>query len=307
MKIVFVSIKFFVFALFISGCSKLNNDLPAPVESGSAIHSDGWAISTNTNFHGKFLRDNNWDLKSCQKCHSSDYNGGIAPGCMSSGCHEDDMGMAKPPTACNTCHGNFRAMENDIASWAPPKAISGDTSQSAAGVGAHQSHLLSHSISAAITCAECHTVPPLFSTTGHLDGNNIAEVRFNDSLASVITNEPTTLNYSSSLPLFTPAPVFTKSTNSCSNVYCHGYFKNGDSTFTPVWNDTSSSQSECGTCHGNISKPTLAERALPGGTHPQVASCFACHGTVVDANLNFINPSKHINGKLNLFSDERDF
>jgi predicted CxxxxCH...CXXCH cytochrome family protein len=303
MKTVYSLFLCVVFALFFSDCSKVNNDLPTPVASGERIHENAWADTTNVtnlNFHGKYLRDNDWNLNSCKKCHSKNYRGGVAPSCMSSGCHQDEMGMEKTPEACNTCHGNFRSMENDSASWAPPRTVSGDTMRTASGVGAHKEHLSLQSIH----CSECHTVPSSISATGHLDGDNNAEIFLNDSLANIVTNEPTTQNYTASLPLFSPTPAYSMSSNTCSNVYCHGYFKNGNAAFSPVWTDTSAS---CGTCHGDVTKPSLAERALPGGTHPPVNSCFACHGTVVDASLNFINPTKHINGKLNLFSEERDF
>ena len=77
-----------------------------------------------------------------------------------------------------------------------------------------------------------------------------------------------------------------------------------------MWNDPSAA--ECGTCHGDPTKATLSEKALPktsaeGGTHPNVLTCSGCHGGVVDSNLKIISPSKHMDGKLNLFGSDIAF
>jgi predicted CxxxxCH...CXXCH cytochrome family protein len=115
---------------------------------------------------------------------------------------------------------------------------------------------------------------------------------------------------SKSTPGFTPA--YNAQTVTCSNNYCHGNFKNGNPTNAMVWNVYTAASTACGTCHGNPGKPTLAERALPktpaeGGTHPNVLACASCHGDVVNASLQIIDVTKHVNGKLNVFGTERDF
>jgi predicted CxxxxCH...CXXCH cytochrome family protein len=164
-------------------------------------------------------------------------------------------------------------------------------------------------------CNECHVVPGPIYAPGHIDGTPNAEVVMNNPLARTVTNEPTTQNYSPSLPLFTPNPSYDANALKCASTYCHGNFKNGNPTFAPVWNDASGSQMTCGTCHGDVSKPTLFERALPktpaqGGTHlvpPQGWTCSNCHGDVVDATLRIIDPTKHINGKLNIAGQEIDY
>jgi hypothetical protein len=74
----------------------------------------------------------------------------------------------------------------------------------------------------------------------------------------------------------------------------------------------------CGTCHGDVSATTAYRKALPktvaqGGTHPDatgVTTCAigtACHAGVIDANFRILDPTKHINGKLNLGGVEFDF
>jgi predicted CxxxxCH...CXXCH cytochrome family protein len=99
----------------------------------------------------------------------------------------------------------------------------------------------------------------------------------------------------------------------CSNTYCHGYLNSGNLDNTVGW--TGPDAAACGTCHGDPSRPTLHEKALPriiaeGGAHipvPVGTYCSNCHGGTVDSTLNIINPSKHIDGKLNLFGNDVNF
>ena len=74
----------------------------------------------------------------------------------------------------------------------------------------------------------------------------------------------------------------------------HGNFTNGNN-FSPQYGGTE--QAKCGTCHGTAA----TGNPLPGGTHTTVATCSFCHAGVIDANMNIIDKSKHINGKLDKF------
>jgi ferredoxin len=74
-----------------------------------------------------------------------------------------------------------------------------------------------------------------------------------------------------------------------------------------TWTDTSATGAGCGSCHGDVTKSTLAEKALPktvstGGTHPDVDlsqhTCSYCHGRVINSSMEFVDLSKHINGKV---------
>ena len=277
----------FPIVVLLSACSELKTDLPSPTSAGVKVHPTGWLSKTSDDFHGKSIRAQNWEMKPCQVCHGKNYEGGtVGESCTS--CHSQPAG----PENCVTCHGSTNA--------APPRDLDGKTAKTDRGVGAHQIHLLGSSLSADILCSECHVVPPGVSSSGHLDGTPRAEVVFSNTL----TNTRTTGVVPS--PTYDPAPF------KCANTYCHGNFKNGNSNFVPVWNDASGSQMACGTCHGDVTKATLAERALPktsaqGGTHVNVTTCSACHGDVVDANLRIISPAKHVNGKLSVFGQERDF
>lgn len=265
-------------------CSSCHSSFP---------HVSGWEASTSANFHGNYLKSNNWDLLSCKGCHGSSYDGGVVTdeSCMASQCHVDASQNKKSPEACNTCHGVFRGQANLITTWAPPKSVQGDTSISVRGVGAHQKHLATGTIGKAVKCTECHSVPAQAFATGHFDSNLPAEVVMNDTLSRLTTDNGTVV----------PNPIYNSVNLGCSNVYCHGYFKNGNKNNVVNWTG-GSAEVACGSCHGDPAKPTLAERALPGGTHIQSLElpCNYCHYEVVDVNMNIIKKEKHINGNVDL-------
>jgi predicted CxxxxCH...CXXCH cytochrome family protein len=95
----------------------------------------------------------------------------------------------------------------------------------------------------------------------------------------------------------TPDPQWNPQTQSCSGVYCHGTFKNGNQNNSPSF-ITPNSQT-CGKCHGN---PTTGN-PLPGGAHPQNQNCYLCHGIVINQAGVIISKYRHVNGVVN-FSNE---
>ena len=265
----------------LSGCSKLKND-SAPTAPGASVHGNGFGDSTSANFHPAAFRGQlKWNVESCKSCHGVKFDGGIAQkSCI--GCHTQTNG----PEACNTCHGGS-------VNVAPPNDLSGSSQRTSKGVGAHQAHLAGGTIGVAVACKTCHVVPGKFTDAGHVD-DGIAEVK----------TDTTSVFYRSNA-------VYTTSTATCANTYCHGNFQNGNVSNAVVWNDTTGVNSaiKCGSCHGDITRTDPEERARPktiaeGGTHPNkgdfnTTHCSNCHGAVVDANLNFVNKALHINGKLN--------
>ena len=294
----------FVLVLVMSGCADQREDVPPPTASGVQVHETGWADPASDKFHGNSIRANNWDMRSCQACHGSTYAGGIA----NSSCRDCHTGGAGPEN-CATCHGGNNP--------APPRDLSGSTLRSSRGVGAHQVHLNGSAIASGMFCSTCHNVPPSMYAPGHVDSPQPAEIIMGSAVANTVTNEPGTPDHDIGNPVVTPSPAFSTGTLGCSNTYCHGYFKNGNFANAPVWNDTTSTAAQCGTCHGDVTQPpnTLAwavpRTTAQGGTHPDVVSqvtpCNICHGDVVDANYRIINTAKHINGKLNVFGEERDY
>lgn len=270
---VYLILTLFVFVMVsYYGCSKIENNLTTAPDLG--IHPAGWVDKTSANFHGKTISSQKWSTESCKPCHGSNLRGG------SSGkdCNECHTGGV---TDCRLCHGSLTT--NGI--W-PPKALNGETSVSYIGVGVHNIHMTRDStlrISARVRCVSCHRAFPTFEDTLHIGNNpdNIAEVKF-DSLAITKT------------PGINPVPVWNRVAKTCANSYCHGNFKNGNTSTAPVW--TAVGGAACGTCHGNSSSP------LPGGTHLQgftINQCWYCHGTVMDTTGTIRNKSLHINGIVN--------
>jgi predicted CxxxxCH...CXXCH cytochrome family protein len=254
------------------------------------VHVAGVIDPSSENFHGKYIRNDQWDMSGCQSCHAEDYSGGfVSPTCLD--CHTYVSG----PENCTTCHGS-------PTSNAPPRDINGNTSTSERGVGAHQIHLKGGDIGRNLTCTECHNVPGGVYTPGHVDSELPAEIFMNNPRANTITNDPSTSEYDQNLPLFVPDPTYDPADLTCSNTYCHGYFKNGNLDNKPVWNDPSTSQ--CGSCHGGGPGNPLPKTTSEGGSHPNATNCANCHGGVVDQNRNIINPLKHIDGLLNLFGND---
>lgn len=269
---------------------------------GATLHGRGWMNPAATNWHGNAIRNNNWDMQGCKTCHGATYSGGR----VNSSCRDCHTGGAGPEN-CATCHGSVNP--------APPRDLSRNTAMTARGVGTHQAHVLGRLLSTGNFCYQCHVTPSAMYTPGHVnDGTPNAEITWGP-MAHLQTNEPYTQDYDLSLPLFTPSPSFNTTALTCSNTYCHGHFKNGDTTNVVTWNPDAgqlAAQAACGTCHGDPSRPTQAERALPrtsaqGGTHPNSTACSNCHGDVVNASAQIINRTLHINGRLNVFGTERDF
>jgi predicted CxxxxCH...CXXCH cytochrome family protein len=232
------------------------------------VHSFDYANDGLPTFHGLELKNKYaWNLDFCKTCHGADYKGGtVQVSCIT--CHTSG------PEACNVCHGS-----NNNA--APPKDIDNNTAKTFVTVGAHQEHLKGVSKTFGIKCAECHVVPKSLKDAGHL-GTSPAEVAFKDSLANTSTKGR-----------IKTAMVWLRDSLTCKNTYCHGNFTNGNN-YSPKWTK-GQDEAKCGSCH---SLP-------PGGTHLPVTTCSICHNLTVDANMNIIDKSKHMNGVLNVFNFNR--
>lgn len=289
LKYILAFLSIILATFYINSCSDLDPNIPPPPTV--LVHGEGIDSINSPNWHGNLVKEYNYDLMVCQSCHGTDYSGGLVDkSCLN--CHIYSQG----PENCTTCHGS-------LSSNAPPKDLEGNISPSAPGVGAHQNHLTTNTMGRAVLCTECHSVPGSLYTPGHIDSDRPAEIYFNGPRSLTVTNEPGTSEYDPSLPLYEPNPTFDYNELTCSNTYCHGYFKNANLDNKPVWNDPSTSQ--CGSCHGDGSNP-LPKRP-PEGTHPSNSNCYICHPDVVDENMNIINPEKHIDGLLNLFGTDRNF
>ena len=164
---------------------------------------------------------------------------------------------------CTSCHGT-------ASNAAPPRDLRGNTATTVATVGAHQAHLKTSTWHHAVVCTSCHVVPQLVTSPGHIDGDNIAEVKFD------------TLN---------PAGVYTEATATCSTLYCHGNGRgsNGTIAFTRV------GPLACTACH-STSGTGMSGRHRTHLGDKVTLRCSACHSQVVDQNMNVINADLHVNG-----------
>ena len=299
-----LSLSFCAVALLVLyGCAELQEPSPEPVAPGIVVHPSGWSDPASPNFHGQAIAANSWDMRQCRTCHGQTYAGGaVGVSCLT--CHTKPAG----PENCTTCHGSVNA--------APPKDLSDNTSTTARGVGAHQVHLVGPRTlsSATITCSDCHHVPATVYDPGHVDSPLPVEVAINSPMAKTPSGGQT------------PSPKYDYATGKCSNTYCHGAWRLpkagadsrsqglfADSVMTgnfyaPVWNG-GKAQAACGTCHGSRVVSTGDTTYVPMG-HVVILglkACVSCHSPVVDGIGSIADPSKHINGKVNVFGEEHDF
>lgn len=269
MKTLNLSLMVVLIAALAAGCSERKNDGPV-AQNAISVHGAGFADLSSSNHHSKYLQKNNYDIQLCKTCHGSDFSGGTT-GQSCNTCHSKTGG----PENCTVCHGSVNA--------APPKDLSDNSSPTSRAVGAHQKHVLGGILGAAVDCSTCHVVPATIGALGHIDATTHAEVYF----------DSTSLFYRSTA-------AYNAVNVSCSNTYCHGNFAGGNGNVTMVWTDTSSTAAQCGTCHGDVTKTTLEDKAFPKTGHPAVGTqkCYQCHYDVVNSSMAIINPAKHINGRI---------
>jgi len=294
-----------VAAVLYVGCSELKNGTQAINPVVVDVHQQGFRSPSSLDFHGNTIQQAGWEMRDCRKCHGGTYAGSTAPSCVSSGCHVDAAGTPKSPESCNTCHGTFSAIAGDTSSWAPGRSISGDTSLTSRGVGAHQFHLKAANmdLSNPVACNNCHRVPSSVYVQGHFDSPLPAPVAFVNQLSRTISEG------------IAPSPVYDPKTLTCNNTYCHGNwqirksnsafkFAYSDSVisgsrFAPVWTG-GDSQDACGSCHG-----------MPPAGHMDfgisVSTCTSCHYLDPSKQSGPLDKTTHINGKIDLYGQEYSF
>lgn len=258
-------------AFVLSSCSELQEE-KVPTEATVSVHGKGFADASSSNFHAAYVRNANYDIATCKTCHGNNYSGGTT-GQSCNTCHNKSNG----PENCTTCHGSVNA--------APPNDLVGNSATTVRGVGAHQKHLLGGTLGDPIACTTCHNVPTALTSPGHIDATAHAEVRF-DTLSAT----------------YAAGASYSAANVNCSNTYCHGNFNGGNANRTVAWaNADPSAVTACGTCHGDVTKATLKEKAFPvaGHTAASVTSdCSTCHSRTVNSSMAIIDPSKHVNGQI---------
>ena len=255
-------------------------------------HPSGWA-DVGENSHSQYIKSRVYQFGACKTCHGQDYGTvKLDKSCLT--CHQNEGG----PEACNTCHGDFAARGTDLRIAAPPAGLDNETEETDPAVGMHRAHL-DYFEDVEATCAECHKVPASLDDPGHIDADGEAEVLFQGPLALLSTGGGDLV----------PAPEYNHETRTCSGVYCHGNWmlkkSLSERTFiytdsvmvgnaaAPVWNDHETG--ECGSCHDLPPK---------GHTPFPLTGCATCHGDVIDSEGKIIDEGKHINGKVNVFTQE---
>lgn len=266
--------------LILSNCSDLREPISTNPVAELEVHPAEWLVETSQDFHGQFIQNAGWNLEQCQQCHGTDYTGGIAKtSCLT--CHP------QTPEDCTVCHGGV-----DNLTGAPPEDLAGSQTTDSRGVGAHTTHLNGAALSVGFECGTCHVVPASFNTPGHVDSELPAEVRFSGS--ALLDNA---------------VPNWDTASGSCMNAYCHGnwslskmesnnqFIYSADNmegnNATPTWTDPATAV--CGTCHD------LPPR---GHTPFELNACAGCHSSVIDANGDIIDKTKHVNGQINVFGQE---
>ncbi len=268
---------------------------PSPAElTWSSVATAGGVISTydggtcTTYCHGPslsggLLTQPDWTRGDSTQAYCGDCHGIPPPpphpqnvGADCSTCHPNakaGLGFAQPQrhidgvldvnVTCTTCHGS-----NDNP--APPTDVLGRTSTSLRTVGAHRAHLGPSNWHMEIKCNDCHQVPTRVDDPGHLGPG------------------PAELTWSSHATARGANPTFNGAT--CSGVYCHGATISGGSNKAPTWTNVGGADAACGTCHSlpPLSFPHLASMTL--------ADCGSCHGAVFSTSAQWVNPSLHING-----------
>ncbi len=169
----------------------------------------------------------------------------------------DRAGTGPSAQGCNGCHG-------DADSAAPPFALGGITDPLAIGVGAHRAHLTGAVLGSPVACGECHLVPGLIDTEGHIDTPWPAEVKWGE-VAKARGR----------------VPDWDRETQTCANGWCHGQD-------TPVWTANDGAAAVCGSCH---SLP-------PAAPHPANPDCQACHAPTAGPDMTIADPSTHVNGQV---------
>jgi predicted CxxxxCH...CXXCH cytochrome family protein len=224
------------------------------LNESKSVHTAGVMNRTQPDFHGRPVIDSKYDLRDCQYCHGQRLDGGKANIVACTKCHD-----GQGPKACGSCHGY------------PP------------ATAAHQVHSGSGVLAKTVACTTCH--PEHKAASDHAYAGN----GLRTGPAQVVLTGLAALTPSNGKRA--AAPAWDASTQTCTNVYCHGATAPDSKavTLSPVWTAPHRDASQtCTYCHG--SPPNGA-----GGTR-----CATCHRSVVDATdpNKLINTALHLDGKV---------
>ncbi len=197
--------------------------------------------------------------------------------------------LTRDPAVCDRCHGPGRnactlchgGMDNETG--APPRGLRGETTSGELSVGAHTKHLNGGTTAHGFACRECHVVPSVYNSPGHLGLDSVAEMNWG-TLAGSQSN-------------------WDRTARSCASTYCHGNFTGGATGNAPVW--TGSNQAACGSCHDVGSNPSLLGWKHSAHVTGAGLKCADCHSAVVDTGLAIVGLNLHVNGVVDTLIRDR--
>lgn len=309
-------------------CSDCHASYPHPAQ-----YSD----PQSENFHGVYLKAQEFDLQECQSCHGEDFAGG-------------DVGVA-----CATCHAAYPhpsgfitvespefhgAFIKNQQGWRlePCQACHGtDYSGGRIEVSCRTCHT---SPAGPEACNTCHGSEENFAPPEDLDHNtsptaigvgahqiHVAETDKTNPYTNCSVCHIPVLDYSdphhiddtpfAEVVFDTLAsnhgklnPIWNRNSVTCSSVYCHGHFEFKKSESANTWAYVDS------VIVGLQTTPIWTEvdhegeecemcHSLPPTGHINAdydkTSCATCHTRVVDNTGTIIDKSLHINGKADVF------
>ena len=248
----------------------------APCSTGYALNSEGncipFALDTSgeQRYHpdgfdepGMHSIEAKLGVSTCTECHGADLTGADnANSCDQ--CHDNGW-----RTNCTFCHGG------DINNTgAPPRDLDGGETD--ASFGAHSTHVtgVDHM---EYDCSECHNQPEKALSSGHMFDSSpgVSEVAFNSELN----------------------PGATWNDGSCGNLYCHSNAQ-GD-----LGSPNSTDEVKCGDCHAAPDAGPSAWNRMSGGHGDHLQeniSCSECHERTINEAGDFIDPSLHVNGTIDI-------
>jgi predicted CxxxxCH...CXXCH cytochrome family protein len=248
-------------ATFTNGASQTRACHPGG--PGSAPHSVPYPN------HNATARNN---FNFCLGCHQVTANATTPPGCQN--CH-----LTSPvatPTGCSSCH-----------SKPPNGAVYPNI---AARHVAHGILNVTENATLTAVCDQCHSGIG-FGTLDHL----------NRARARAAAVQPNPVTFGALARTGNLSPTYAAATQTCTSTYCHGSSLVSNITaplpsviLAPSWNTPFPAGTHCDRCHG-LPPVTASHASIPGPTQ-----CIGCHSHVNASGTGFADPTKHINGAIDV-------
>ena len=266
----------------------------------SVINAVGTHVNQSINLAFTGLAGGTTYTKGTSFAAASAAYGTCTGNCHGSGTNTGVWGSNTTNAQCTKCHGlastpaEYAADTNRAApGWntgtGTGVSTTGATAFTDPDVGAHNAHLKSTQVySDGTSCNSCHIVP-----VNVTDGNHM-------------TARPAEIVWGTLAKSYGLTPAWSTSTNTCSNVYCHGArmpsWDTGGTSRIVVWttnmlSGTPAVNGDCNKCHG--APPTKGDSATTHTGYTTMGSCNQCHSHVnLNGTFTTLGRSLHIDGKV---------